>query len=59
MKITCGIKNNTIDVTNICIEELTKNNIITIPQGDCNRTRYFTDRFMEFINSYLLKTIVL
>ena len=43
MKITYGIKNNTIDVTDICIEKLTKNNIITIPQGACNRTYYFTD----------------
>jgi len=43
MKITYGIKNNTIDVTDICIEKLTKNNIITIPQGASNRTQYFTD----------------
>jgi len=43
MKITYGIKDNTIDVTNICIERLTKNNIITIPYGDVNRSQYFTD----------------
>ena len=43
MKITYGITNNTIDVTDICIEKLTKNNIITIPQGASNRTQYFTD----------------
>lgn len=43
MKIYYGITNNTIDVTSICIENLTKNNIITIPSGDINRSRFFTD----------------
>ncbi|CAB4935240.1 unannotated protein [freshwater metagenome] len=43
MKIYYGIKDNTIDVTNICIELLQKNNIITIPHGDGNRAQYFTD----------------
>jgi len=43
MKITYGIQNNAIDVTNICIEQLTKNNIITIPYGDVHRAHYFTD----------------
>lgn len=43
MKISYGIKDNSIDVTNICIEKLTKNNIITIPYGDINRGNYFTD----------------
>ena len=43
MKIYYGITNNSIDVTNICIEKLTVNNIITIPQGDVNRANYFTD----------------
>ena len=43
MKIYYGITNNSIDVTNICIEKLTRNNIITIPYGDGNRANYFTD----------------
>jgi FkbM family methyltransferase len=43
MKIYYGITNDSIDVTNICIEKLTKNNIITIPFGDGNRSKYFTD----------------
>jgi FkbM family methyltransferase len=43
MKIYYGILNNLIDVTNICIEKLTLNNIITIPLGDGNRSYYFTD----------------
>ena len=43
MKIYYGITNNSIDVTSICIEKLTKNNIITIPCGDVNRAIFFTD----------------
>ena len=43
MKIYYGISNNSIDVTNICLEKLTRNNIITIPYGDGNRANYFTD----------------
>jgi FkbM family methyltransferase len=43
MKIYYGITNNSIDVTTICIEKLTLNNIITIPWGDGNRASYFTD----------------
>ncbi len=44
MKITYGIKGNEIDVTKLCKERLlTKNNIIVIPSGDCNRAKYFTD----------------
>ena len=48
MKITYGIYNNTIDVTNICLEQLNKNNIIIIPHGDVNRTKYFTDPLFGF-----------
>ena len=43
MKITYGINNNVIDVTKICKEQLTINNIITIPSGDNTRAKYFTD----------------
>jgi FkbM family methyltransferase len=43
MRIYYGIIDNNIDVTNICREQLTHNNIIIIPQGDTNRARYFTD----------------
>ena len=43
MKIYYGITNYLIDVTNICKEKLTNNNIITIPNGDHNRCYYFTD----------------
>ena len=43
MKIYYGITNNLIDVTSICIEKLTNNNIIFIPIGDNNRAFYFGD----------------
>lgn len=43
MKITYGIINNNIDVTNICLNQLNYNNIITIPSGDVNRANIFSD----------------
>jgi hypothetical protein len=43
MKIYYGIIGKAIDVTNICLERLTDNNIIVIPSGDCIRATYFTD----------------
>ena len=52
MKILYGINGNTLDVTDICINQLMHNNIITIPSGDCNRSNYFTDN-----NPCILKSI--
>lgn len=43
MKITYGILNNNIDVTNICFSKLNSNNTITIPSGERNRSNIFTD----------------
>ena len=43
MQIKYGRFNKIIDVTNICLSKLTKNNIITIPAGDFNRTPIFSD----------------
>jgi hypothetical protein len=44
MKILYGSSiYNSIDVTNICLSQLTKNNIIRIPNGDHNRANIFTD----------------
>jgi FkbM family methyltransferase len=43
MKITYGIIDKKIDVTEICLSKLNKNNIITIPNNDHNRANYFTD----------------
>lgn len=43
MKIYYGTLLKLIDVTDICLSKLTKNNIITIPSKDESRTHYFTD----------------
>ena len=43
INILYGIKDNTIDVTEICLSKLTHNNIITIPKGDWNRAYFFSD----------------
>ena len=60
MKITYGIRDNVIDVTKLCKERLlTKNNIIVIPSGDCNRAKYFTDPIYGIKKKYLLKIMVL
>jgi len=41
--ILYGIKENRRDVTDICINKLINNNIITIPKGDHNRANFFHD----------------
>ena len=46
MKIYYGIKENNVDVTDICIEKLTHNNIVNIHCGDNNRAFYFTDHIV-------------
>jgi hypothetical protein len=43
MRIYYGVLGHTIDVTDICLSRLTINNIINIPIGDPNRSKYFTD----------------
>lgn len=45
MLITYGVKNNHINVTEVCLSKLLNHNthIITIPAGDHNRANYFTD----------------
>lgn len=43
MKIYYGIENNLIDVTDICLTKLIDNKIITIPSGDIERSKHFTD----------------
>ena len=43
MKIFYGIRGSGIDVTDICLSKLTKNNIITIPSGDVYRAYLFSD----------------
>jgi len=53
MKIFYGVIDNSIDVTNICIEKLNNKNIITIPAGDGNRSRFFTDPLFG-IHKYII-----
>jgi hypothetical protein len=42
-----GIKENRIDVTDICLKRLTTEHIITIPSGDYNRSFYFKDHLYK------------
>ena len=41
--ISYGTIEKSLDVTNLCFTQLVKNNVITIPAGDVNRARLFTD----------------
>jgi FkbM family methyltransferase len=43
MKIYYGIKNYCIDITDICLEYLMRNNVIFIPCDDVIRSKFFTD----------------
>lgn len=43
MRIYYGISSNFIDVTDICLSSLTKDNVITIPFHDQTRSSYFSD----------------
>lgn len=43
MKIFYGLMHKKIDVTQICLNKLTRNNFIKIPSGDLNRAHFFTD----------------
>jgi FkbM family methyltransferase len=55
MKILYGILDNSIDVTDICIEKLKQNNIITIPCGDENRARFFTDPLFGILKQVIIE----
>jgi FkbM family methyltransferase len=55
MKIHYGIIGKSIDVTNICIEKLMKNNIITIPSGERNRSNYFTDPLYGILKKIIIE----
>jgi FkbM family methyltransferase len=46
IKILYGIKENRKDVTDTCLTKLTNDNIITIPNGDNNRARLFSDHLV-------------
>ena len=51
--ILYGINENKRDVTEICLNKLSYNNIITIPKGDCNRAIYFNDHLVGIEKGYL------
>jgi FkbM family methyltransferase len=55
MKIFYGIKNEIIDVSDICFTKLIKNNIIKIPSGDHNRAALFTDPLVGIVKSIFIE----
>lgn len=57
MKICYGILNNSIDVTDICLSQLTKNNVITIPWGDTLRANYFTDPLYGVLKKIIISNV--
>ena len=55
MKILYGISpTNSIDVTNICLSKLTKNNVIIIPDGDQSRANIFTDPLPRILKKIII-----
>jgi hypothetical protein len=54
MIIKYGLINNNIDVTDICHSILCNKNIITIPEGDCNRAKYFGDPMEGILKSIFI-----
>ena len=55
MKIKYGIKNNNIDVTDICLKKLVIDGIIVIPSGDMVRASYFTDPLKGVLKSIFIE----
>jgi FkbM family methyltransferase len=54
MKITYGTKNVNIDVTQICLNNLTTNNITIIPSNDHKRAGWFTDPIVGVLKSIFI-----
>lgn len=54
MLIKYGIKDNNIDVTNICYENICKDNIIHIPYGDLHRGDIFSDPLPGVLKSIFI-----
>ena len=52
--IKYGIINNNIDVTTIVFTTMIKNNIIYIPYGDINRSKYFDDPLPNVLKSIFI-----
>jgi hypothetical protein len=55
MIIHYGISSTCIDLTHICRTTLNRNHIITIPQGDSERAKYFTDPLIGVHKKYSLR----
>lgn len=56
MRIYYGIENYLLDVSMICLEKLTNSNIITIPDGDLTRARYFTDPLCGVVKKIIIES---
>lgn len=56
MRIYYGVSDQCIDVTHICLEQLTKQSILTIPNGDIVRSSYFTDPLHGIKKSIFVET---
>jgi FkbM family methyltransferase len=54
MLIQYGIKNNNIDVTDICYNKLCINNVINIPQTDFSRANLFGDPLSGILKSIFI-----
>ena len=55
MKIYYGITDYSIDVTDICMRNLLRNNIIFIPSGDNDRASYFTDPLFGVLKKIIIE----
>ena len=55
MKIYYGITNNLKDVTEICMNKLTHNNIINIPAGDHTRSSFFNDHLVGTVKKIIVE----
>ena len=55
MQIFYGVENIKKDVTEICLNQLLKENIITIPSGDHNRATFFSDPIFGIVKSVFIK----
>lgn len=54
LTILYGIRENRRDVTNICLTQLNKNNVITIPAGDIVRGSYFGDHLVGIVKKIFI-----
>ena len=54
MIINYNLIDNNIDVTDICVNKLCKNNIITIPESDFSRAVYFGDPLRGILKSVFI-----